>query len=126
MGEKSAFFWWLLQFVYQQSVNEGIPFYSKILAFGLENFETSASGLIVTSFSGNGTSTSRTFSKSLPPSVILELLKALAGLYHLAVEALKKEGIENPTDEEIYAWMLEHSDDIFFTQEVTDYRYVLP
>ena len=126
MGEKSAFFWWLLQFVYQQSVNEGIPFYSKILAFGLENFETSASSLIVTSFSGNGTSTSRTFSKSLPPSVILELLKVLAGLYHLAVEALKKEGIENPTDEEIYAWMLEHSDDIFFTQEVTDYRYVLP
>lgn len=126
MGLASSFCWWLVQFIYKEAVNEGVSLFDKILSFGLTNFEATSSGLVVTSFSGNGTSTSRTFSKNIPPDMIQMILRGIVTLYKEAIKFLKKEGIEEPIDEEIVNWILDHVDDVFFQIEVTDYRYVLP
>ena len=58
--------------------------------------------------------------------MIQMILRGIVTLYKEAIKFLQKEGIEEPTDEEIVNWILDHVDDVFFQCEVTDYRYVLP
>ena len=58
--------------------------------------------------------------------MIQMILRGIVTLYKEAIKFLKAEGIEEPTDEQIVSWILNHVDDVFFQIEVTDYRYVLP